>query len=189
MPRRAAAAKRKVMPDPLYSNELLSKFINCVMEDGKKSVAEKIVYQALDLTQNKLKGRVKDILNVSDKSEEDGDAGRGGSGSVTLGDDRQITIKLFEKTIDKIRPILEVRSRRVGGATYQVPVEVRPTRQTALAIRWLIQAARARGEKSMAARLAGEMADALEGKGSAIAKRENTHKMAKANQAFAHFRW
>ena len=156
MPRRRVIGQRKILPDPKFGSELLAKFINVVMVDGKKSVAEKIIYGALDIMAEKTK---KEHLEV------------------------------FEEALDNVRPTVEVKSRRVGGSTYQVPVEVRPVRRNALAMRWLVDAARTRGEKSMAQRLAGEMLDASESKGSAVKKREDVHRMAEANKAFAHFRW
>ena len=156
MSRKKSNFKRDVLPDPKFGSELISKFINMVMVDGKKSVAEKIVYGAIDAVVAKEKGE---------------------------------PVELTELALGKVKPMVEVKSRRVGGATYQVPVEVRTKRQMALAMRWLIDAARKRGEDGMAARLAGEMADALHGRGSAMKKREDTHKMAEANKAFAHYRW
>ena len=156
MPRRRVAAKREVLPDPKFGNVTLAKFMNHVMVIGKKSVAEKIVYGALDL--------------VADK--------KGGD-----------PLEMFEQSLEAIQPMVEVKSRRVGGATYQVPVEVRPSRRTALAMRWLVDAARSRGEKSMAQRLANEMIDATEGKGAAVKKREDVHRMAEANKAFSHYRF
>ncbi|MFZ5698483.1 MAG: 30S ribosomal protein S7 [Pseudomonadota bacterium] len=157
MPRRRVVAKREVLPDPKFHSQTLAKFINHLMIDGKKSVAEKIVYGALDRMGERSKG--------------------------------SNTIELFEKALDNIRPHVEVKSRRVGGATYQVPVEVRPSRRTALAMRWLVDAARKRSEKTMALRLAGELMDAAEGKGAALKKREDVHKMAEANKAFSHYRF
>ncbi|MBL4910959.1 MAG: 30S ribosomal protein S7 [Alteromonadaceae bacterium] len=156
MPRRRVIGQRKILPDPKFHNELLAKFINILMVDGKKSTAEKIVYGALDI--------------LVEKSEKD-------------------HLELFETALDNIRPQVEVKSRRVGGSTYQVPVEVRPVRRNALAMRWLVEAARKRGEKSMAQRLANEMLDASDSKGSAVKKREDVHRMAEANKAFAHYRW
>ncbi len=160
MSRRRAAIKRKVLPDPAYKSRVISKFINRVMLSGKKSIAEKIVYIALDkiANENHLKEK-SDILNT------------------------------FNDALGRIRPSVEVRSRRVGGATYQVPVEIRSERQEALAMRWIIEAARKRNEKTMALRLAGELSDAIQGRGNAVKKREDVHKMAEANRAFAHFRW
>ena len=175
MPRRRVAAKREVMPDPVYGSQLLAHFVNCLMLDGKKSVAEKIVYGALAQL------AVRNKLSLQDDA--DGDGGEAGSAA------RATVLELFGKALENISPTLEVRSRRVGGATYQIPVEVPPNRRITLAIRWLIASASARGEKTMALRLAGELGDALEERGSAVKKREDVHKMAKANQAFAHFRW
>ncbi|AFT72061.1 MULTISPECIES: 30S ribosomal protein S7 [Alloalcanivorax] len=156
MPRRRVVAKREILPDPKFGSQLLAKFMNHVMVDGKKSVAERIVYGALDIVTERKSGEA---------------------------------LELFEKALDNIRPVVEVKSRRVGGATYQVPVEVRPSRRTALAMRWLVDSARKRGEKSMAQRLAGEVMDAAEGKGAAMKKREDVHRMAEANKAFSHFRF
>jgi len=156
MPRRRVPPKREVLPDPKYGNTTLAKFMNHVMVSGKKSVAEKIVYGALD----KIKER-----GVADP------------------------LEVFETALEAVAPSVEVKSRRVGGATYQVPVEVRPGRRSALAMRWLVDSARNRGEKSMALRLAGELSDAAEGRGAAVRKREDTHRMAEANRAFAHYRF
>jgi small subunit ribosomal protein S7 len=156
MPRRRVPAKRVILPDPKYDNLTLAKFMNHVMVSGKKSVAEKIVYGALD--------RIKER---------------------TSGD----PLEIFDAALEAIAPSVEVKSRRVGGATYQVPVEVRPSRRTALAMRWLVESSRKRGEKSMAMRLAGELMDAAEGRGAAVRKREDTHRMAEANRAFAHYRF
>ena len=171
MPRRHEIAKREILPDPKHHSELLAKFINVLMISGKKSTAEKIIYGALSLMEE----RVKKIKKADDEGSE-------GSGTATV-------LRYFEDALNNVRPSLEVRSRRVGGATYQVPVEVRFDRSIALGMRWLVKAARTRGEKGMMLRLAGELMDAYENKGSAVKKREDTHKMAKANQAFAHFRW
>ncbi len=156
MSRRRVVAKREVLPDPKFGSQVLAKFINMVMVDGKKSVAERIMYGALDVITEK----------------RDGDP-----------------MGLLEQALDNVRPMVEVKSRRVGGATYQVPVEVRPVRRNALAMRWLIEAARKRSEKSMAARLAGELMDATAKKGAAVKKKEDTHRMAEANKAFSHYRW
>ena len=156
MSRRHAAEKREVNPDPKFGDLVVTKFMNSLMEDGKKSVAESIVYGAFELVQTKLK---------------------------------QDPITVFHGSLDNIRPAVEVRSRRVGGATYQVPVEVRTDRQQALAIRWLIESARTRGEHTMKERLAGELMDAVNGRGQAVKKREDTHRMADANRAFSHYRW
>ena len=155
MPRRRDVPKRIILPDPKFGSEKLAKFVNMVMKSGKKAVAERIMYDALD--------------RVSEKG---GDA-----------------MDVLDKALENVSPMVEVKSRRVGGATYQVPVEVRPARRVALAMRWMTDAARARGEKSMDARLAGELLDAAEGRGSAMKKREEVHRMAEANKAFSHFRF
>lgn len=173
MPRRREVPKREILPDPKHHSELLAKFINVLMISGKKSTAEKIIYGALSVMDERLK-------KLKKADDESGDEGRSGSVGV---------LKYFEQALDNVRPTVEVRSRRVGGATYQVPVEVRLDRSIALGMRWIVQSARSRGEKGMMLRLAGELVDAFESKGSAVKKREETHKMAKANQAFAHFRW
>ena len=162
MPRRREVGQHKILPDPKFGSELLAKFINVVMVDGKKSVSESIVYGALDI--------------IADKKEKSRD-------------DYQQVLAIFVEALDHIRPTVEVKSRRVGGSTYQVPVEVRPARRDTLAMRWLVEAARKRGEKSMAQRLAGELLDASDNKGSAVRKREEVHRMAEANKAFAHYRW
>ena len=156
MSRRRAAERRETLPDPKYGNALLARFINMVMKSGKKSVAERIIYGALD--------------QIQQRSNSD-------------------PVEMLDKALDNVRPVVEVKSRRVGGATYQVPVEVRPVRRNTLAMRWVIDAARARGEKTMALRLAGELMDAAESRGSAVKKKEDTHRMAEANKAFAHYRW
>ena len=156
MPRRRVVAKREVLPDPKFGNQTLAKFMNHVMISGKKSVAERIVYGALDVVANKTS---KDPLEV------------------------------FEEALENVAPMVEVKSRRVGGATYQVPVEVRAERRSALAMRWLVEHARKRGEKSMSLRLAGEISDASQGRGSAVKKREDVHRMAEANKAFSHYRF
>ena len=156
MPRRRVAAKREILPDPKFGNITLAKFMNHVMVSGKKSVAERIVYGALDIVEERLK---------------------------------KSPVEVFEEALDNVAPLVEVKSRRVGGATYQVPVEVRPSRRTALAMRWLVDYARARGEKSMAQRLAGELIYAVQSKGGAVKKREDVHRMAEANKAFSHFRF
>lgn len=169
MARRKAAAKRSILPDPLFGSELLAKFVNVVMQRGKKAVAEKVVYGALQKVIER-KAKDKGDIKENDKA-------------------RAAALELFEKCLEAIQPTVEVRSRRVGGSTYQIPVEVRPARRVALAMRWLVDAACSRGEKGMVVRLANEVLDALENKGGAIKKREDVHKMAKANQAFAHYRW
>lgn len=156
MPRRRVAAKREILPDPKFGNVTLAKFMNHLMVSGKKSVAEKIVYGALELVEERTK---------------------------------RDPIEIFDEALENIAPHVEVKSRRVGGATYQVPVEVRPSRRIALAMRWLVEYSRNRSEKSMAQRLAGEMADAAENRGNAVKKREDVHRMAEANKAFSHFRF
>lgn len=187
MPRRKAAIKREILPDPLYSSERLAKFINVIMRKGKKSVAESIVYGAL----NEVTKRLKKDKHVSKKADADGES-VSGSRSAVAGKvdsfDRE-NVDLLEKALHNIRPTVEVKSRRVGGATYQVPIEVDPERGLALAMRMLADAARARGEKSMVARLAAEILEAHEGRGAAVKMRDDMHRMAKANQAFAHYRW
>ena len=156
MSRRRRAEKREILPDPKFKDLVLSKFMNNLMFDGKKSVSEKIVYGAFDEIENKIK---------------------------------RPALEVFHEALDNIKPSVEVRSRRVGGATYQVPVEVRPQRREALAIRWLIKASRDRNEKTMKDRLASELIDAVNTRGSAVKKKEDTHKMAEANKAFSHYRW
>ena len=156
MSRRHRADKREIIPDPKYDNEVVTKFMNSVMYDGKKSVAEQIVYGAFELIEGKTK---QDPLGV------------------------------FRQALDNVMPSIEVRSRRVGGATYQVPVEVRTDRRQALAIRWLLGAARGRNEKTMTEKLSGELLDAANNRGNAVKKREDTHRMAEANRAFSHYRW
>jgi small subunit ribosomal protein S7 len=155
--RRRRAETRKVLPDPKFNSELLAKFINMMMVSGKRSVAEKIVYGALD------------IVSAKQSTDE--------------------PLPVLEQALDNVRPTVEVKSRRVGGATYQVPVEVRTVRRNTLAMRWIIDATRARGEQGMSQRLAGELMDAAESRGAAVKKREDTHRMAEANKAFSHFRW
>jgi small subunit ribosomal protein S7 len=156
MSRRHSAVKREVQPDPKFGDLVITKFMNCLMYDGKKSVAESTVYGALERIEAKAKAD---------------------------------PLKLFHDALDNVKPAVEVRSRRVGGATYQVPVEVRSDRRQALAIRWLIDAARKRGENTMVERLSGELLDAANNRGSAVKKREDTHRMAEANKAFSHYRW
>ena len=156
MPRRRRIEPRKILPDPKFGSELLAKFINVLMVDGKKSTAEAIVYGALE--------------TLAQRTGKD-------------------ALEAFDAALENVRPTVEVKSRRVGGSTYQVPVEVRPTRRNALAMRWVIEAARKRGDKSMALRLANELTDAADNNGSAVKKREDVHRMAEANKAFAHFRW
>ncbi len=159
MSRRSQAPKREILPDPKYGSDLLAKFMNMVMVDGKKSVAERILYGALD--------------RITERS------GQAGGGSL----------EVLETALENVKPVVEVKSRRVGGATYQVPVEVRPQRRQTLAMRWVIEAAHKRSEKSMAHRLAHELMDAAESRGAAVKKKEDTHRMAEANKAFSHYRW
>jgi small subunit ribosomal protein S7 len=159
MSRRSAAPQRHILPDPKFGNDMLAKFINMVMERGKKSAAEKIVYGAID--------------RIGEKT------GRGGGEAINV----------LQTALDNVKPVVEVKSRRVGGATYQVPVEVRANRRQTLAMRWVIEAAADRSEKSMAHRLAAELLEASENRGAAVRKREDTHRMAEANKAFAHYRW
>jgi small subunit ribosomal protein S7 len=156
MPRRREVIKRETSPDPKFKNTLVAKFINKIMQRGKKSVAERILYHALEI--------------IQERTKED-------------------PLKVFEKSVGNVKPVIEVKSRRVGGATYQVPTEVRPERRTALAIRWLILYSQERAEKSMEEKLAAELIDAANNRGGAIKKREDVHKMAEANKAFAHYRW
>src|ERR1044071_8610920 len=156
MPRRREVPKREILPDPVYNSQLVTKFINSLMNDGKKAVAERVFYGALK--------------KVEDRAKDD-------------------PLKLFKKAVDNVKPALEVKSRRVGGANYQVPVEVRPVRRAALAMRWIREAAQKSGEKSMMVRLAGELQEASEGRGGAMKKREEVHRMAEANKAFSHYRF
>ena len=156
MPRRREIPKRELAADPVYNSTLVSKFINTVMSDGKRSTAERILYKSFDIIKEK------------------------------TGDD---PLKVFKKALDNVKPSLEVKSRRVGGSNYQVPVEVRPSRKLALSMRWIIQSAQKRGEKTMKLKLAGELSDAAENRGGAMKKKEDTHRMAEANKAFAHYRW
>ena len=156
MPRRRDVPERPVISDPKYDSKLVTKFINCVMRDGKKSTAEALLYDAFEIMKKKVK---------------------------------ESPVKLFEQAVDNVRPLIEVKSRRVGGSTYQVPTEIRPSRRTALGIRWIIGYARQRPEKGMAKKLAAEFMDAANNRGASVKKKEDTHKMAEANKAFAHFRW
>ncbi len=156
MPRRRVAEKREILPDPKYNSKLVSKFINVMLEDGNKSIAERICYGAFDIIKEK------------------------------TGND---PLKIFKTAIDNIKPVVEVKPRRVGGATYQIPVEIRPQRRNALAFRWIINFSRARNEKTMKERLAAELMDAVNNAGASIKKKEDTHRMAEANKAFAHYRW
>lgn len=195
MPRRKAAIKREILPDPLYGSERLAKFINVVMRKGKKSLAENIVYKALESVASKLK---KDKHKAhADDSEEGGSSkggaakkGRAAASATSARTDISLEgLEILDKALNNIRPTVEVKSRRVGGATYQVPIEVDPARGLALAMRWVVKAATARGEKTMILRLAAEIVEAFEGRGTAVKMRDDMHRMAKANQAFAHYRW
>jgi len=156
MPRRREVPVRPVIPDSKYQNLLVSRFVTNIMRDGKKSLAESILYDAFDIIEEKTKDSA---------------------------------VKIFEKAVENVKPIIEVKSRRVGGSTYQVPTEIRPSRRTALGIRWIIQYARQRSEQNMAGKLAGELMDAANERGASVKKKEDTHKMAEANKAFAHYRW
>jgi small subunit ribosomal protein S7 len=156
MPRKGEVRRREILPDPKFHDRMVTKFINTMMNGGKKSTAERILYGAFDL--------------IGERAKED-------------------ALGIFKRALDNVKPVVEVRSRRVGGATYQVPVEVRPARRVSLAMRWVVQHARARSEKSMAERLAAELMDASNNRGSTIKKKEDTHRMAEANKAFAHYRW
>jgi small subunit ribosomal protein S7 len=156
MSRRGLVPKREVLPDPIFQSQMVTKFVNNVMREGKKSTAEQIFYNAMEV--------------IRERTQED-------------------PMKVFKKAVENVKPAVEVKSRRVGGSTYQVPVEVRPSRKLALSMRWIISIAQARGEKTMRARLAGELMDASENRGGAIKKKEDTHRMAEANKAFAHYRW
>lgn len=178
--RRRVAEKREILPDPKYGDEVVAKFINRVMTSGKRSIAEKIVYTALESLGQKAKS--------SKEKDESGDASGGESGSTGSGSSHPILIA-FTKAIDNVTPMVEVKSRRVGGATYQIPIEVPPARRLALAMRWIVESAKKRSEKGMALRLSAELFDAFMGRGEAVKKREDTYRMAKANQAFASYRW
>jgi small subunit ribosomal protein S7 len=156
MPRKGEVKKREGLPDPKYGDKLVAKFINTIMRQGEKSVAERILYDSLDIVTAKIK---------------------------------EDSLAVFKRALDNVKPVVEVRSRRVGGATYQVPIEVRPQRRISLSMRWLLESARQRSEKSMEDRLAGELMDAANNRGGAIKKKEDTHRMAEANRAFAHYRW
>jgi small subunit ribosomal protein S7 len=156
MPRRREVPKREILPDPLYNSQLVTRFVNVVMRDGKKTVAERILYDALSLIEQR------------------------------VGDD---PMKVFKRAVENVKPAVEVKSRRVGGSTYQIPIEVRPSRRLALSMRWIIQNAKRRSERGMGEKLAGELLDAADQRGAAIKKREDTHRMADANKAYAHYRW
>lgn len=160
MARRREIPKREILPDPIYSSQLVTRFINVVMKDGKKSIAERILYNALDTIKER-----------------------------TEGDDPMRAVKVFQRAVENVKPAVEVKSRRVGGSTYQIPIEVLPARRLALSMRWIIQNAKRRGERTMHEKLANELLEAAEHRGAAIKKREDTHRMADANKAFAHYRW
>lgn len=181
MSRRHRAEKREILPDPKFGDLVLSKFINNLMMDGKKSIAEGIVYQALEILEKK-------GANENKKSDESDEGSAGSAGGAAM-HAKNRGLGLFHDALKNVRPRLEVRSRRVGGATYQVPVEVRHDRAVALAMRWLIDSARKRSESTMVDRVANELLDAANERGNAIKKRDDTHKMAEANKAFAHYRW
>ncbi|MEO8402539.1 MAG: 30S ribosomal protein S7 [Gammaproteobacteria bacterium] len=189
MPRRKAAIKRETLPDPLYGSQRLARFINVVMRAGKRSIAERIVYTALDEVSKRLK---KGKHTKKSETEDDSD-GSTTSGSGSADGKSQVynkeALEILDKALGNIRPTVEVKSRRVGGATYQVPIEVDTERGLALAMRWIVKAAKDRGEKTMTLRLAAEMFDAYEGRGTSVKIRDDMHRMAKANQAFAHYRW
>ena len=223
MSRRSQAPKRKILPDPVFHNERIAKFMNITMRDGKKSVAERAVYGALDHVVLKMGGNTALIKMLeeapreqrsrgrSDRdgrrghhehADQDGDeGGEGGSSSekfsigtikgriTECNNARKLALAAFERALAKIMPTVEVKSRRVGGSTYQVPVEIRSARRHALAMRWLNEFANKRGEKDMSMRLGNEILDAIQGRGGAVKKREDVHRMAKANEAFAHYRW
>lgn len=187
MARRKAVPKREILPDPLFRSELLSKFINTVMRNGKKSVAESIVYGSLDVIVKRMRSKVYNKEEVDD---------RGGSKVGGLKRDirldektRVMALDTFKEALSNVMPSVEVKSRRVGGSTYQVPVEIRAVRRQALAMRWLTEYANKRNEKTMILRLANEILDAVGNRGGAMKKKEDVHRMAKANQAFAHYRW
>jgi small subunit ribosomal protein S7 len=190
MPRRKAAIKREILPDPLYGSDRLAKFINVIMRRGKKSLAENIVYEALTEVSKRLK------KDKHGKKDESGDSDSGRSGTGTGGGAGKLKplgskegLEVLDKALNNVRPTVEVKSRRVGGATYQVPIEVAADRGIALAMRWVVKAAKDRSEKTMVLRLAAEILDAHEGRGTAVKIRDDMHRMAKANQAFAHYRW
>ena len=188
MARRKAAPKREILPDPLFKSILLAKFINSVMNSGKKSVAESAVYGALDNVVKSLKSSKK-LDAVTSAQVEGADAAKP-TGDIRADEaSRTAALNAFKTALENITPQVEVKSRRVGGSTYQVPVEIRATRRSTLAMRWLVEYANKRNEKTMVIRLANEIMDAIENRGGAVKKREDVHRMAKANQAFAHYRW
>lgn len=194
MSRRKQAPKREILPDPLFRSELLAKFINVVMRKGKKAVSEHIVYGALDNAVKQLQNKSKNA-KVDESADEAAGKTKASLVKRIKGDirtdevAREFALETFKRAIDNVMPTVEVKSRRVGGSNYQVPVEIRATRRMALAMRWLTEYASQRTEKTMMLRLAHEILDALENRGGAVKKREDVHRMAKANQAFAHYRW
>lgn len=188
MPRRKAAIKRDTLPDPLYGSERLARFINVVMRSGKRSIAEQIVYTSLDEVSKRLKKSKPGSHGKKTDRDED-ISGSGGTAAKHHGASNKENLEILEKVLNNIRPTVEVKSRRVGGATFQVPVEVDTERGLALAMRWIVKAAKDRSEKTMILRLAAEMFDAYEGRGTSVKMRDDMHRMAKANQAFAHYRW
>lgn len=192
MSRRKAAPKREILPDPLFKSVLLAKFMNAIMKNGKKSLAEKIVYGALQEVATKLASK----LHLLDEGDSSGEGGSGGRQLKPSDTDiriskalRDVALEGFKKALHNVTPSVEVKSRRVGGSTYQVPMEIRDVRRRTLSMRWLADFASKRGEKTMVLRLANEILDAIECRGGAVKKREEVHRMAKANQAFAHYRW
>lgn len=195
MARRKAAPKREILPDPLFRSIVLAKFVNTLMSDGKKSIAEKIMYGALDQVVKSV-GHLTGDTEGGEGGDGGGEGGKGGgrklSSTATIYNSeeaRNAALKAFRKALENVTPSVEVKSRRVGGSTYQVPVEIRESRRMALAMRWLVEYASERSQKGMTQRLAQEILDAISGRGGAVKKRDDVHRMAKANQAFAHYRW
>lgn len=186
MPRRKAAVKRGTLPDPVYGSEKLSRFINVVMRRGKRSIAERIVYTALEEASRRMHKKSRPVTKAGD---EDESGTTTTTGRAALRTANREALAILEKALDNIRPAVEVKSRRVGGATYQVPIEVNVERGIALAMRWIVKVAKNRSEQTMIHRLAAEMLEAIEGRGASVKMRDDMHRMAKANQAFAHYRW
>lgn len=191
MPRRKAAIKREVLPDPMYGSDQVAKFINIVMREGKKSIAERIVYDSLSMLSDRLK---KDAKDDSESTDSGSKGGRRSAPAAVISKRAQeqgysAALENLNKALNNVAPTVEVKSRRVGGATYQVPIEVSSDRGVALAMRWVVDAAKKRSEKTMALRLAAELHDACMNRGASIKVRDDVHRMAKANQAFAHYRW
>jgi small subunit ribosomal protein S7 len=189
MPRRKAAIKREVLPDPLYKSEEVAKFINVIMRAGKKSIAERIVYDALSMLTDRLHKEKGDDSDSGGKGGKSGGGAKGGLKKSTSTHANEVILEGLHKALNNVAPTVEVKSRRVGGATYQVPIEVAADRGVALAMRWVVKAAKDRSEKTMALRLSAELYDAYMGRGASIKARDDVHRMAKANQAFAHYRW